>query len=730
MEGPHQQGLSISPSPGPSGLNTAQEPRASSSRSPGKSVIVRASRERQGELLSVADPLESQEISAHVTVETTGLPPPPPLPQPNAPAQPRACPSLGASVSHDLLLGRWRLSLDLFGRVFTEDVGLEPGSVVSELGGFPVKEVKFRRDMEKLRTSAQKDLTLHKMERERTKLLQQTFAELNSAFAGQNRRALGALPQLTVNRVKVTFRDEPGEGSGVARSFYTSVAEALLANEKLPPFEPKAGNVTNNSAANGTSGSAGGAASGASTNSGARSSSGASRARTKDTARRGAARPASRPSSREPRRVLSVDARPYSPQGAPGGESAGYSGERSSGHNEHLTVHQAQLGERLYPKVHSLHPTFAGKITGMLLELTPAQLLVLLASEDALRQKVREAMDLIVMHPSEAILDLDVFSLSERGGGAALNPTSAVSAPDDAAPLFYSPGKRGYYSPRQGRATPERINAFRNVGRIIGLCLLQNELCPMFLNRHVLKYILGRKIRFHDLAFFDPVVYESLRQLVVDAETGDSHTLFAALDLNFSLEMCEEEGGGCVELLPGGREIEVTALNVYDYVRKYAQHRMVISQEKALEAMRVGVLDVLPESALEGLTAEDLRLLLNGVGDINVAALVSYTGFNDESGEPPERLARFKRWLWAIVDKMTHLERQDLVYFWTGSPALPASEEGFQPMPSVTIRPADDAHLPTANTCISRLYIPLYSSRHVLKHKLLLAIKTKNFGFV
>lgn len=58
----------------------------------------------------------------------------------------------------------------------------------------------------------------------------------------------------------------------------------------------------------------------------------------------------------------------------------------------------------VYFKVHSLHPTFAGKITGMLLELSPAQLLVLLASEDALRQKVREAMDLIVMHPSEAIL--------------------------------------------------------------------------------------------------------------------------------------------------------------------------------------------------------------------------------------------------------------------------------------------------------------------------------------
>lgn len=78
--------------------------------------------------------------------------------------------------------------------------------------------------------------------------------------------------------------------------------------------------------------------------------------------------------------------------------------------------------------------------------------------------------------------------------------------------------------------------------------------------------------------------------------------------------------------------------------------------------MKYGVLDVLPASALSGLTAEDLRLLLNGVGDINVGVLISYTTFNDESGSSSDRLARFKRWLWAIVDKMTHLERQDLVF--------------------------------------------------------------------
>ena len=156
--------------------------------------------------------------------------------------------------------------------------------------------------------------------------------------------------------------------------------------------------------------------------------------------------------------------------------------------------------------------------------------------------------------------DLDVFNLAAAAAAANSSPSnsaagkrkSSVAAaveqeavdpaepPEDAednAPLFYSPGKRGFYSPIQGRATPERLNAFRNVGRLMGLCLLQNELCPLFLNRHVIKvlklfsyevtilclfiflqFMLGRKCRFHDLAFFDPVIFESLRQLVIDAE--------------------------------------------------------------------------------------------------------------------------------------------------------------------------------------------------------------------
>uniref|UniRef100_A0A6G1SD51 E3 ubiquitin-protein ligase UBR5 n=1 Tax=Aceria tosichella TaxID=561515 RepID=A0A6G1SD51_9ACAR len=457
-----------------------------------------------------------------------------------------------SDIQHTALLGRWKLTVELFGREFLDDVGAEPGSILTDLVGFPLKENRFRREMERLRSdSAPRDISLTNIDRDKNILIRQTIKELNNVYhlaeRNQGRRNMD-LPLLACSKVKVSFKDEKGEGNGVARSFYTAFCEAVLSNEKL------------------------------------------------------------------------------------------------------------------------------------------------------------------------ANLD---------------------------APLFYQPGLRNFYSPRQGDPTPDRLNAFRNVGRVIGICLSQSEICPIQLNRHVIKYFLRKPISWHDLAFFDPILYESLRQLVLDAEMNAADTTASALhalDLRFCVDLSVEEGGTQqVELAPGGRDIEVTTSNIYEYVRRYALKRMLKSQEKALQAMRQGVMDVLPPTALDNLTAEDFRLLLNGVGEINIQTLIGYTTFIDDRGTSAskrssvhvdEQLGYFKKWFWSIVEKMTTKERQDLVYFWTGSPSLPASEEGFQPMPTVSIRPAEDLHLPTSNVCIFRLYIPLYSSKTILRSKLLTAIKEKNFGFI
>ena len=91
--------------------------------------------------------------------------------------------------------------------------------------------------MEKLRNSRTMDLTLSKLDRERNNLIFQAFKEFNTHFAQNQRRSNHSTPPMVVNRVKVTFLNEPGEGSGVARGFYTALAEAILANTKLPNLD-------------------------------------------------------------------------------------------------------------------------------------------------------------------------------------------------------------------------------------------------------------------------------------------------------------------------------------------------------------------------------------------------------------------------------------------------------------------------------------------------------------
>ena len=154
--------------------------------------------------------------------------------------------------------------------------------------------------------------------------------------------------------------------------------------------------------------------------------------------------------------------------------------------------------------------SLATKITGMLLELQPGQLLQMLTSEDELRRKVEEALDLIMQHSrdlsADAIIDLDIFNLhatsssssaavggdksassgtgatsakkasnssapgtpsapSGGGGGQRSDVDDDDDATEDSQPLFWQPGKRGYYSPRPGKLSPERLSAFRNIGR-------------------------------------------------------------------------------------------------------------------------------------------------------------------------------------------------------------------------------------------------------------------------
>ncbi|XP_078410952.1 embryonic polyadenylate-binding protein-like isoform X2 [Cetorhinus maximus] len=59
------------------------------------------------------------------------------------------------------------------------------------------------------------------------------------------------------------------------------------------------------------------------------------------------------------------------------------------------------LGERLYPLIQDMHPTLAGKITGMLLEIDNSELLHMLESQESLHSKVEEAVAVLQAHQAK-----------------------------------------------------------------------------------------------------------------------------------------------------------------------------------------------------------------------------------------------------------------------------------------------------------------------------------------
>ena len=154
------------------------------------------------------------------------------------------------------------------------------------------------------------------------------------------------------------------------------------------------------------------------------------------------------------------------------------------------------------------------------------------------------------------------------------------------------------------------------------------------------------------------------------------------------------------------------------------------SSSLQVRALHEGLADVLPVAVFPLFSAAELELFVCGErmrrGSAAVQLLRRCTEFEGVDAAAPHIA-----WLWEVLEELMDddLERF-LVFVWARA-RLPHSEAELRRQGAkLRLKPATgpaaatpDAYLPTAQTCFFTLQLPVYTSKAILKEKLLLAIR-------
>ena len=204
----------------------------------------------------------------------------------------------------------------------------------------------------------------------------------------------------------------------------------------------------------------------------------------------------------------------------------------------------------------------------------------------------------------------------------------------------------------------------------------------------------------------------------------------ADIELDFTLP-----GYGHIELRRGGREAQVDLANLDEYLRLVTEFTLMRGVRAQMEAVREGFDSVLDLGGLRLFYPEELDRLFCGSGFVawDRKTLIECTrcdhGFTHDS--------KAVEYLFEIMCAFSRDEQRLFLQIVTGSPRLPIGGlRSLTPHLTIVRKTADssssnsaDDFLPSVMTCVNYLKLPDYSSREVMRGKLMQAMGDGQLSF-
>ena len=275
----------------------------------------------------------------------------------------------------------------------------------------------------------------------------------------------------------------------------------------------------------------------------------------------------------------------------------------------------------------------------------------------------------------------------------------------------YHKDTRCYHVDRRSSINEEHLEYFEFMGKILAKAVFERHMVDVQLCKGLLRQLCGQPLKLEDLGEIDPQYFIGLSWMLHNSIDGVIYENFSVLVDHFG--SMEE-----IEIVPGGKKIEVTDGNKKEYVEAVARWRLRDSVSDQLDAILRGFHTLIPPAAAACLRPSELELLLNGRREIdleNLKAKTQYTGgFTAVSPAV--------HYFWQAMKKMTNDQRRQVLKFCTGSSQFPL--DNYDPPFTITLAEGDtlDA-LPRAHTCFNQIVFPPYESPKVLKAKLSFAME-------
>lgn len=209
---------------------------------------------------------------------------------------------------------------------------------------------------------------------------------------------------------------------------------------------------------------------------------------------------------------------------------------------------------------------------------------------------------------------------------------------------------------------PEHLNYFKFIGRVVGLAIFHRRFLDAFFIGALYKMVLGKAVSLADMEGVDADFHRSLQWMLDnDISGGILEQTFSTEDERFGVLTTED-------LIPDGRNIDVTNENKKQYVDLMVKWRIEKRIAEQFQAFKEGFHELIPQDLINVFDDRELELLIGGIAEIDVDDWKKHTDYRGYT-ESDEVIQNF----WKTVRSWDGEQKSRLLQFTTGTSRIPVN---------------------------------------------------------